>query len=72
MNRTIMITEKDMNHFNNIFRLNYNCFKQICNNIDYVSDKNIVDIYGKAGDLFEDNMDKIINIMSDFGGELLE
>lgn len=72
MNKHIKITDNDMNYFNNIFRLNYSSFKQICNNIDYINDRKIADIYGEAGDLFEDNMDNIISIIGASGGELLE
>ena len=52
-----------------MFQWNYNAFKKTCNYIEYINNQEIIDLFGKASDLFENNLNDILDIISNPGGE---
>ena len=64
-----IITGKDLDYLSDMFQLNYNAFKKTCNDIEYINNQEIIDLFGKASDLFENNLNDILDIISNPGGE---
>ena len=64
-----IITGKDLDYLCDMFQWNYNAFKKTCNDIEYINNQEIIDLLGKASDLFENNLNDILDIISNPGGE---
>lgn len=64
-----IITGKDLDYLTDMFQWNYNAFKKTCNDIEYINNQEIIDLFGKASDLFENNLNDILDIISNPGGE---
>lgn len=63
------ITGKDLDYLCDMFQWNYVAFKKGCNDIDYISNPDIVEFFGKATDLFENNLTTILDVLENPGGE---
>ena len=64
-----IITGKDLDYLSDMFQWNYCAFKKTCNDIEYVNDQEISDIFGESSDLFDNNMTEILDIIENPGGE---
>ena len=64
-----IITRKDLDSLCDMFQWNYNAFKKTCNDIEYINNQEIIDLFGKASDLFENNLNVVLDIISNPGGE---
>ena len=64
-----IITGKDLDYLCDMFQWNYNAFKKTCNDIEYINNQEIIDLFGKASDLFENNLNVVLDIISNPGGE---
>ena len=63
------ITGKDLDYLSDMFQWNYIAFKKTCNDIDLLNDQKFVELFGEASDLFEDNLNMILDIINNPGGE---
>lgn len=66
------ITGKDLDYLSDMFQWNYNAFKKTCNDIEYINNQKLMDIFGEASDLFENNMNCILDIINNPGGDTNE
>ena len=64
-----IITGKDLDYLSDMFQWNYNAFKKTCNDIEYINNQELTDIFGEASDLFENNMNCILDIINNPGGD---
>ena len=63
------VTGKDLDYLSDMFQWNYIAFKKACNDIECVSTEEIVELFGEACDLFEANMNDVLDIINNPGGE---
>lgn len=63
------ITGKDLDYLSDMFQWNYSAFKKTCNEIECINTKEIVEFFGEACDLFETNMNDVLDIINNPGGE---
>ena len=66
------ITGKDLDYLSDMFQWNYCAFKKTCNDIEYINNQEIIDLFGKVSDFFENNLNDILEIISNPGGEANE
>ena len=66
------ITGKDLDYLSDMFQWNYCAFKKSCNDTEYINNQEITNIFGKACDLFENNMTYILEIINNPGGDVNE
>ncbi|MDO4963561.1 MAG: hypothetical protein Q4E75_05670 [bacterium] len=62
-----IITSKDLDYLNDMFNFNYGAFKSNYNAIESIQDETLRSLVKKCSDVFYDNMDKILNILSNGG-----
>ena len=67
-----IITGKDLDYLSDMFQWNFIAFKKGCHDVEYVTTPEIVDFFGKATDFFEQNLNTILDILSNPGGEVDE
>jgi hypothetical protein len=67
-----VITGKDLDYLSDMFQWNYLAFKKVCNDIEYINTQDILDFFGKASDLFENNLNIILDIIANPGGDVNE
>ena len=67
-----IITGKDLDYLSDMFQWNYCAFKKTCNDIEYINNQEIIDLFGKVSDFFENNLNDILEIISNPGGEANE
>ena len=67
-----VITGKDLDYLSDMFQWNYLAFKKVCNDIEYINTQDILDFFGKASDLFENNLNIILDIIANPGGDVIE
>ena len=63
------ITGKDLDYLSDMFQWNYIAFKKTCNDIECVDNQEITEIFGEACDLFEANMNDVLDIVNNPGGD---
>lgn len=63
------ITGKDLDYLSDMFQWNYISFKKTCNDIENINTNEIVEFFGRACDLFEANMNDVLDIINNPGGE---
>ena len=66
------ITGKDLDYLSDMFQWNFIAFKKTCNDIDSLDDQKFVEIFGEASDFFEENLNLVLDIISNPGGDLDE
>ena len=66
------ITGKDLDYLSDMFQWNYGCLKSNSNAIDSVNDTEIKEILQKGVDLFNRNLNSVLEILSGFGGNTNE
>lgn len=63
------ITGKDLDYLSDMFQWNFIAFKKGCNDIEYLNTQEIVDFFGKATDFFEKNLNTILDVIDNPGGD---
>ena len=63
------ITGKDLDYLSDMFQWNYCAFKKCCSDIEYLSSQDIIDLFGKTAGFFEQNLNNVLNIINNPGGE---
>lgn len=64
-----VITGKDLDYLSDVFLWNYNAWKQFNFFKGYIYDNELVDIYNDALEMFDNNMNNVLDILSNPGGE---
>ena len=63
------ITGKDLDYLSDVFLWNYNAWKQFNFYKGYTYDNDLTAIYNDALELFDNNMNTILDILSNPGGD---
>ena len=63
------ITGKDLDYLSDMFQWNYVAFKKGCNDMEYLHTQEILDFFGKVTDFFEENLNNILDVLNNPGGE---
>lgn len=67
-----LITGKDLDYLSDMFQWNYVAYKKVCNEVECISDKTISDVFVEASTLFDDNLNLVLSIINNPGGEIDE
>lgn len=67
-----LISGKDLNYLCDMFQWNYDCLKSTNEALSRVSDMEIKNILEQAYNLFNQNMQIILDILSNRGGDINE
>lgn len=62
-----IISNKDLDYLVDMFNWNYLAYKKIVNYIDMVNNLEIEEIMEKAGNIFNENMQEILDILKQGG-----
>lgn len=62
-----LLIGKDLDYLSDMFQWNYIALKKVDNYCDLVDDEEIVSIFEKACNLFDDNLNSILNILESRG-----
>lgn len=63
------ITGKDLDYLSDVFLWNYNAWKQFNFYKGYVYDNELVTIYENALEMFDNNMNTVLEILNNPGGD---
>lgn len=58
-----IISCKDLDYLSDMFDWNYGAYKSTYNSIDKVTDEEIKDMLQRGSNLFESNMNQVLNIL---------
>lgn len=58
-----IITGKDLDYLSDMFNWNYGAFKNNYNSYDSITDEEIKDLIDEACELFDENMNLVLDIM---------
>lgn len=64
-----VLTGKDLDYLSDMFQWNYIAFKKGCNDIESLSSQDLIDFFGKVTDFFEDNLNTILDVLDNPGGD---
>ena len=64
-----IITGKDLDYLSDVFLWNYNAWKQFNFYKGYVYDNELVTIYENALEMFDNNMNTVLEILNNPGGD---
>lgn len=67
-----LITGKDLDYLSDMFEWNYIAFKKTCADINMIDDQELVRVFGEVCDLFEDNLNQILCLLKNPGGDTCE
>lgn len=67
-----LITGKDLDYLSDMFEWNYVAYKKVCNEIECISDKDIISVFDEATTLFDNNLNVVLNITNNPGGDIDE
>ena len=67
-----LITGKDLDYLSDMFQWNYIAYKKVCNEVECVNDKKIVEAFDEARTLFDDNLNLVLSIINNPGGDIDE
>lgn len=67
-----LITGKDLDYLSDMFEWNYNAYKKACSEAQNITDEKIIELFNEASDLFEGNLNTVLAIISNPGGEIDE
>ena len=59
-----IITGKDLDYLSDMFNWNYGAYKNTCNAIEQVNDNEIKEMLTKASNMFYNNLNVVLNILS--------
>jgi len=65
-----LITGKDLDYLSDMFQWNYIAYKKTCNDISSVEDETISNVMDEAINIFDNNMNLVLNIISNPGGDI--
>lgn len=58
-----ILTGKDLNYLCDMFQWNYGALKSSNDSVSSINDKEIIDIMQRAGELFDDNLNVVLDIL---------
>lgn len=58
-----ILTGKDLDYLCDMFQWNYGALKSSNDSISSINDKEIIDIMQRAGELFDDNLNVVLDIL---------
>ena len=62
-----IISGKDLDYLSDMFNWHYAAYKSTCNAINSVQDQELKSILEKSSNIFENNLNKVLNILSNGG-----
>lgn len=62
-----ILISKDLDYLSDMFQWNYIALKQTDSACDMIEDEEICSVFEKAGELFDDNLNNILNILESRG-----
>lgn len=62
-----VVTGKDLDYLSDMFEWNYGALKKTNNDKNLVNDQEIKDVFNKASNLFDQNLNSILNILKSRG-----
>lgn len=66
------ITSKDLDYLSDMFQWNYSAYKSVCNDVEYINDKEISDLFNRIEEMFDDNLNLVLKIINNPGGDIDE
>ena len=66
------ITGKDFYYLSDMFQWNYCAYKKAYNNMEYINDQKLVDFFNEVVQSFDDNMNVVLDVISNPGGDIDE
>lgn len=67
-----VITGKDLDYLSDMFQWNYTAYKCAYNNIESMTDKELKDFFNESCQTFDDNMNTVLSIITNPGGDIDE
>lgn len=64
-----VLTSKDMDYLSDMFQWNYGALKSTLNALNEIESEEFVNIFEDSAALFDDNINDILDILSDIGGD---
>lgn len=58
-----ILTGKDLDYLCDMFQWNYGALKSSNDSVSSINDKEIIDIMQRAGELFDDNLNVVLDIL---------
>ena len=58
-----ILTGKDLDYLCDMFQWNYGALKSSNDSVSSINDKEIIDIMQRAGELFDDNLNGVLDIL---------
>lgn len=58
-----ILTGKDLDYLCDMFQWNYGALKSSNDSISSINDKEIIDIMQRAGELFDDNLNVVLDVL---------
>lgn len=62
-----IISGKDLDYLSDMFNWHYAAYKSTCNSMNSVQDQELLSTLNKASNIFQNNLNKILNILSNGG-----
>ena len=62
-----IISGKDLDYLSDMFNWHYAAYKSTCNSINSVQDQELKNILEKSSNIFQKNIESILNILSNGG-----
>lgn len=62
-----IITGKDLDYLSDIFQWNYGAFKTTFSSLEQVEDSQICDLFQRAIELFQNNMNSVLTVLNEGG-----
>lgn len=66
------ITGKDLDYLSDMFQWNYCAYKKAYNNMEYINDQKLVDFFNEVVQSFDDNMNVVLDVIGNPGGDIDE
>ena len=67
-----VITGKDLDYLSDMFQWNYTAYKCAYNNIESMTDIELKDFFNESCQTFDDNMNTVLSIITNPGGDIDE
>ena len=66
---TDIITSKDLDYLSDMFQWNYGALKSTYNAMQIVQDEELCNLFEEATTVFDDNINQLLDILTNGGGE---
>lgn len=66
---TNIITSKDLDYLSDMFQWNYGALKSTYNAMQTVQDEELCNLFEEATTVFDDNINQVLDILTNGGGE---